>query len=184
MLLESQCAFNLKGMPSGGHNKIELTAEIRERIIDDLMNGKSIQAIAASLKVSRSTIDRWRSVDKAFADEVLRAVHIGFDARCDRLEEIALTERDVQRAKLRCDNEKWALARQAPHKYGDKLSVDVNQTVDIGPVLAEARAKLRLSCDLDNAIEVESTTITQDNDNKTTGSEPDELPDDGSDLLS
>ena len=94
------------------------------------------------------------------------------------LNDIVDAEVDVQRARLKCDNLKWAAARIDPDKWGDRLNLDINQTVDIGGALADAMKRSRLICDPQNEIEVESTVIKQVSDNSATDCESvDSTPD-------
>jgi len=50
----------------------------------------------------------------------------------------------VDRARLMSDNRKWAASRLNPKVYGDRVDVNMNQTIDIGANLAEARGRARL----------------------------------------
>lgn len=59
-------------------------------------------------------------------------------------EEIILisdTESCPQTARNRIDARKWYASKMKPNKYGDKIDITVNQTVDISGALAEARAR-------------------------------------------
>lgn len=101
---------------------------------------------------------RMRHEQPAFDQAVARAREMAQDAWVDKLPEIAQTEQDVQRARLLCDNIKWAASKIKPRVYGDKLDVTVEHRIDIGDALAAARARvvqLRPICDPTDAIEGE-----------------------------
>lgn len=56
--------------------------------------------------------------------------------------EITDEEPDPQRARVRIDARRWYASKMQPQKYGEKLDLNVNQTVDIGLALKEARKRL------------------------------------------
>jgi hypothetical protein len=65
----------------------------------------------------------------------------GLEYMADQLITISDEYQDVQRARLKSDNYKWLLSKRKPAVYGDKIDLNINQTIDIGDALKEARAR-------------------------------------------
>lgn len=151
-------------------------SDSQELSIFDASQLSPVQMTFCELVANRSTIEeavrkvgwnakqyyRMRHEQPAFDLAVVRAREMAQDAWVDKLPEIAQNEPDVQRARLLSDNVKWAAARIKPRAYGDRLDLNITQTIDIGSALAEARnrAALRPRCDPDNVIDGQAVDIT------------------------
>jgi transposase-like protein len=159
-------------MPSGGQNS-KFTPENRERVIESLTEGKTLSETASTVGISVSTLSQWRMKDADFDNSCSRAQSIGFEIQADSLLRIPEEIPDVQRARLKSENIRWLLARRAAHKYGDRLEVNLNQTVDIKLALAEARSRVP-QCDLSIPIEAQVRLITGNSEPSTTDGESDE----------
>jgi hypothetical protein len=116
------------------------TAERAAEICERLASGKSLNAICRDKDMpSRQTVHEWIADDRAgfreqyarardaqadrFAEEILE---ISDDTSGDWIEregETVLNHEHVQRSKLRVDTRKWLMARMAPRKYGDKVTI-------------------------------------------------------------
>lgn len=103
-------------------------------------------------------------MDTVFGSDCSRALELGFEIQADSLHTIADDYHDVQKARLKSDNLKWILARRVPHKYGDRLDINLNQTVDITGALLEARNRSTLSLhdpnNIDDAQLVETKSLS------------------------
>lgn len=55
--------------------------------------------------------------------------------------EIADTEQDAQRARNRIQARQWYASKILPKEYGDRMDINVTQTIDIGTALQEAKAR-------------------------------------------
>ncbi len=53
------------------------------------------------------------------------------------------TEFNPQRTKVRADHRRWLASRLNRQKYGDKVEVNSNHTLDIGPALALAVKRMK-----------------------------------------
>lgn len=129
-------------------------------------NRSTIEAAIQKVGWNAKQYYRMRHEQPAFDLAVLRAREMAQDAWVDKLPEIAQNEPDVQRARLLSDNVKWAAARIKPRAYGDRIDVNVTQTIDIGSALSEARNRLALRprCDPENIIDVQAVDITGQDD--------------------
>jgi hypothetical protein len=121
---------------------IRLTEELEQKILDALMDGKSMRQIADTEGMpSRSTMLRW------MADE-----SIDFGAKCARARELqaevmddmvldaakACDESNYQSTKVKISAYQWRASKLAPKKYGDKVQQEVTGA-DGGPIQSEHR---------------------------------------------
>lgn len=60
----------------------------------------------------------------------------------DEIVDIADNELDPQRARNRIDARKWYASRLQPNKYGDRIDLNVTQTLDISAALTAAATRL------------------------------------------
>jgi hypothetical protein len=68
----------------------------------------------------------WCATDAHIAEQYARARDTQADHYADDLIEIADTEEDPQRAKVRIDARKWVASKLKPKRYGDKLDLAVS----------------------------------------------------------
>lgn len=101
------------------------TKELADTICLRISRGESVRSIGEDPEMpAATTIHQWVLDDKeGFSKQYARAKSIGAEQAVDEMELIARTEDDVQRAKLIIDTRKWALSKQIPKKYGDKLDM-------------------------------------------------------------
>ena len=115
-----------------------------------IMRGESLKAICRDdFMPPNWQVHEWLSGKPDLADRYARACEVRADTIFDDILEIAddnqqdivlnpdgterLNTDHVQRAKLRIDARKWALAKMQPKKYGDKVDHNLtgNLTVNI-----------------------------------------------------
>ena len=128
-------------------------------IMDRLAGGESLRAICRGNGMpDRSTVLRWIAGStelqrtyalavEARADELFDEVlEIADDARGDwtaKDGKAVLDGENVRRAALRIDARKWALARMAPKRYGEKLDLNHGVQDSLGDFLAALDGKTR-----------------------------------------
>lgn len=126
------------------------TSELATEFCERIASGKSVRAVCRADDMPEPiTIRAWLREKEDFSAQYARAVEHRADAIFDEMFDIAddgtndyrqRTTQDgevvdvldydhVQRSKLRIDTRKWALARMAPRKYGDRV---VNEHVGPG----------------------------------------------------
>lgn len=127
-----------------------------------IATGKSIEKACQLAGVTEYRYTKWLAELPAFEQAVRRARAIIVDRRVDRIAEVARTEPDVNRAALIIKTDQWLASKLIPKVYGDRLDLNITQTIDIGSALAEARnrAALRPRCDPDNVIDGQAIDIT------------------------
>lgn len=168
---------------------MELSAEQQHKILQRLVNGETMQQICDSLGVHRWDMWNFRQDHPAFDRLVARAEAEGIDSQTDRLATIYEEEgmKDPQRARGVSDNIKWLAARRRQDKYGDRMSLDVTERVDVGGALIEARKRSGVPiCDQSeqgNTQDVEYYEVLED---RASGCQPDdsEQDEEGGDIFS
>lgn len=126
--------------------KLDFSEDIAASVCERIMTGRSLRDVCSDEDIpARSTIYKWLAENEAFADQYARACDVRADDVFDELFDIAdnatndwmerkgkedegwqANGENVNRSRLRIDARKWALARMAPRKYGEKL--DLNHT--------------------------------------------------------
>lgn len=112
-------------MPAGRPKGSGLThnpAEIIPELIQWISEGKTLRAYSRQPgKPSYGTVYDWIEDDKEIASLFARARIKGQDAIADECVEIADTEEDPNRAKVRIWTRLQLLAKWNPKKYGEKI---------------------------------------------------------------
>ena len=124
-----------------------MTPDQKAQAIDMAEEGATLRAIAKRLGIDVRRITKARKGDLTFDNEMTRARDLGIEIQADDLLEVDSEEnagKDVQLIKLKSDNVKWLIARRAPKRYGDRLEVNLNQTLDLSGALIEARKRAPL----------------------------------------
>jgi len=153
-------------------NHPTLTKDAYEKYVALSSEGKSIKSIAEELGVSVSTLARWRVDNPQLHDEVMRAQETGFELLADSLLTIDEEITDVQRAKLKSDNIKWILSKRHARRYGDRIDVNITETIDITAALDEAKRRvLQPICNPTEVIDVQVVDLIEDSSNKTPDTE-------------
>ena len=113
--------------------------KIADKILSRYGDGETLSKICKDKKMpKRNTVYRWRSSYPDFGEAYLLAQEQHVDALVDQAGEIVDTEANPQLAKVRADHRKWLASKLNRNKFGDKIDVQHNHTLDIAPVLALA----------------------------------------------
>ena len=140
-----------------------VTTDHVERALEMISDGLPITFIANQLNLPRMTLyDSLRRLPERYQ----AARHAGADALAEQIIEIADTEPDAQRARVRTDCRRWLASKFLPAIYGDKLDLSITKVVDIAGPLAEARARSGLVRIIDAEVVVvpDATTPTDGTD--------------------
>ncbi len=136
------------------HNRNFVSREIDHDVFEDIlfrmMNGESITAICKEeTQPHYSVFMKWVQSDQDLFDSYARARAMQSDYFFDQMVEIADSDPDLQRAKLRIDARQWHVGKISPKKYGNRLltQLDANISHSVKPDLSqlsqEAREELR-----------------------------------------
>jgi len=89
-----------------------------------IAKGKSLKAACEEKNMPhKDTVLRWLRVNEEFRSQYTRARNDQADHFADEIVEIADTETDWGKARVRIDARKWVAGKQRPKKYGDKVQL-------------------------------------------------------------
>jgi hypothetical protein len=114
----------------------ELTDDLVNKILDGIMDGKSVRQICADPDMpDNRTVQRWIANNAEFAAKCARARELQADNIFEDMQGVADygNPDDVQRAKLRVSTMQWRAAKLAPKKYGERVTNE-NVGQDGGPM--------------------------------------------------
>ena len=119
-------------------------AEKRQAVVDDICqdiaHGKSLRAACEpKSRPSTKTFLQWMRDDELLSDQYARAREDQADYIAGEVLEIADTEADPNRARVRIDARKWAAGKLKPKVYGDRLQLDADMTVNMSDEQLESR---------------------------------------------
>jgi hypothetical protein len=146
----------------------KLTEDLRSIALNLALRGRPLKEIREAIGCSERQFLDLKTNDTTFAVEFSRARQEGLEEQADSLLTIHEIEPDVQKARLISDNTKWLLAKRKPETYGDRIDLNVNQTVDIGGALAEAKRRALPLPHTENIRDVESLNESGFTENKQT----------------
>ncbi len=121
-------------MPAGRPSSY--TPEIADEICRRLAGGESLRAICRDDGMPHAeTIRRWLADDKhpGFRGQYARARSDQARGYAEEVVEIADTEEDPQRARVRIDARKWVASKLLPKAYGERVALE-HSGPDGGPV--------------------------------------------------
>lgn len=120
------------------HNRIELTPELKEEIVQRTAAGELLKHILASEDMpSRFSVFREQDRDPEFKQDLIAArksaaellaeevLEISDDVSEDYKPDGSINYELVARSKLRADNRKWLASKFDPARYGDKVQTDI-----------------------------------------------------------
>ena len=116
-----------------------------ERVLARLLDRETPQTLTKALKAEGITADIFHRVvsgDRQLALSYVRALEIRSDLLADEALDIADTEPDAAKARNRIEVRKWLASKHNTKRYGDRIDLNVTQTLDVAGTLQEARARL------------------------------------------
>jgi len=114
----------------------------KDKIVEMYAEGRLLKDIIAETGIAASTISDWRNKDTVFDASCIGAQNIGFELHADNLLTIPDEYEDVNKARLKSENIKWHLSKRASHRYGDRMVLDINNTIDLKGALVDAQQRL------------------------------------------
>lgn len=131
------------------------TETVVQQIIERILDGSSLKEATKACGIDVFKFNRMLQGDKQAALAYARAVEIRADILADEALHIADTENDAAKARNQIGVRQWLASKLYAKRYGDRIDLNVTQTIDVGATLAEARARLLPARDLSDVIDVE-----------------------------
>lgn len=98
--------------------------ELADKICDQLSDGISLRKICeADDMPAKITVLMWLRTNEEFLNQYTRARTEQADSLADEITDIADTETDANKARVRIDARKWVASKLKPKVYGDKVDV-------------------------------------------------------------
>jgi hypothetical protein len=117
--------------------------ELAERIITGILDGKTQQTIAKEIGVEVATI-KWAMKHPLFGDRLAAAREQAAHVLVDASIHIADEDPDSKRARVRMQARQFAAERRNRKAYAPSIDMTLDQRVDIGGTLLEARKRVAL----------------------------------------
>lgn len=128
-------------------------------IIQRILDGSSLKDATKQCGIDVFKFNRMLQGDRAAAQAYARAVEIRADILADEALHIADNENDAAKARNQIGVRQWLASKLYAKRYGDRIDLNVTQTIDIGNTLAEARARLLPVRDQSNVIDAEARMV-------------------------
>lgn len=119
-------AANNGGVHPGGRPEFPNKKEVQKDICDLIAQGNSLRKICSMEGMpDLKTVITWRWDDKEFHQQYVRAREDQADHYADEITEIADTEKDANKARVRIDARKWVASKLKSKSYGDKITNEI-----------------------------------------------------------
>lgn len=118
------------------------TTALVETIIDDVLAGSTLKQALKTRAMTAQQFARVLQGDKQAASAYARAAELRADLMADEIISIADSDSDPAKVRNQIQARQWLASKLNAKRYGDRIDLNVTQTVDIGATLAEARARL------------------------------------------
>lgn len=129
-------------------------------VIAHVLDGDPLKAALVKVGISQTYFHELLTKDRTAAVAYARAVELRADNLADEALHIADTEADAAKARNQIQVRQWLASKLYAKRYGDRIDLNVTQTIDIGSTLAEARARLLPMRDQRDIVDVESRAVT------------------------
>lgn len=101
----------------------EYTADIGDKICLRIGMGKSLVKICKELHIKYYQVFEWLKENEEFSNNYTCAREAQADFHADEIIDIADTEPDANKARVRIDARKWVAGKMKPKKYGDSTQI-------------------------------------------------------------
>lgn len=123
-----------------------MTTSDKDRVrqaIEAIASGDTLKSALANVRLTAWQLNNALSSDRELALSYARAQEIRADLLADQIITIADDEtKDPHRARNQINARQWIASKHHSKRYGDRIDLNVTQTIDIGSTLQEARARL------------------------------------------
>lgn len=118
------------------------TDPVVARVIDAVLDGTPLRVAVKAQGLTPQLFHYRLSQDKAAAVAYSRAAELKADLLADDIVALADGDGDPGKVRNQIQARQWLASKLHARRYGDRIDLNVTQTVDIGATLQEARARL------------------------------------------
>ena len=119
------------------------TADPRlQGVITRVLDGLPLREAVKASGLTPELFHYHLSKDKAAAAAYARAVEIKADLLADEIVHLADGDGDPAKVRNQIQARQWLASKLYAKRYGERIDLNVTQTLDIGSTLAEARARI------------------------------------------
>lgn len=137
------------------------TQERAKEIVDHISGGGHVsKLVELGIVPNTTTLARWMREHEDFRQAVARAQEERAELWADQLIEIADTDEDANRARVRIDARWKVIGSLLYRRYGVKQQVDINQNINVAVIQAEQL--MQLSQRAKEMIDVTPTVLKTD----------------------
>lgn len=126
-----------------------------DRVIERVLEGAPLREAISAAGVNVTTFNKWLQADKESATNYVRATEIRADLLADEALHLADGDGDPSKVRNQLQVRQWLASKLNSKRYGDRIDLNVTQTIDISSTLAEARSRLIPVRDQSNVIDMQ-----------------------------
>ena len=112
-----------------------------DAVIELLLSGVPLRQAVSQCGFTPRTFNRRLCADRDAALAYSRAQEFKADLLADEIIDIADTSEDAAKARNQIESRKWVASKYNSKRFGDRIDLNVTQTIDIGSTLEEARGR-------------------------------------------
>ena len=101
-------------------------AAVKELVCDGVLETGFVEHIVADLGLTAVQVYQWSMRDVDFRNNLARAQKLACMGLVARTLLIPDQESDVQRARLKCENNRWAASKLDPDRFGDRQHITID----------------------------------------------------------
>jgi hypothetical protein len=117
-----------------------------EAICERLAQGEALATICAEKDMpTHRCFLQWADEDETIAGEYSRALQARaewFAAEHDRIRRTAVDRESAAAARVQLSGLEWQMSKMAPKRYGDRLDVAVDASLDLGAIIDRGRQRV------------------------------------------
>lgn len=118
-----------------------MTKEQAREIMKKIVDGETLTRAVADSGMSLSSFYSVMRNDIDLQKEYAWAREMRSETMAEEVIEIADNEPDAAKARNRMDARRWYASKMKPEKYGDKIDLNVHQSVDLLTAIDEAKRR-------------------------------------------
>ena len=113
-----------------------------ERVIEKILEGQTLKASIAECGLTPYRYAQAINSDRALAVGVARAMELKADLLADETIQLSDSDEDPAKVRNQISARQWLASKIYAKRYGERVDLNVTQSIDITAVLAEARSRV------------------------------------------